>query len=95
LTVVLAERDAEDAAAFSDRIVLMKNGTVVKSGLPREVLRDPETLRSSGVAPPQLTELASLMNSRLHKSDLSFLNVDEAELAIVRDILNQRGVRRP
>lgn len=95
LTVVLAERDAEDAVEFSDRIVLMKNGAVVKSGVPREVLSEPELLRSSGVAPPQLTELASLMNSRLHKSGLSFLSVDEAELAIVRDILNPGGVRRP
>ena len=95
LTVVLAERDAEDAVAFSDRIVLMKDGVIVRSGLPREVLRDPHVLRSAGVAPPQLTELASMMNSRLRTTDLSFLNVDEAEIAIVRNVLNPGGVGRP
>lgn len=95
LTVVLVERDAEDAVAFSDRIVLMKDGAIVKSGLPREVLRDPQLMRSAGVAPPQLTELASLMNSRLHTESLSFLDVNEAEQAIVTNVLNPGGVGRP
>ena len=83
MTVLLAERDAEEAAAFSDRLVLMKGGRIMESGPPRLILRNPEDLRAIGVRPPQVVEVAALLNTRLMSSRFSFLNVDEAEKAIV------------
>ena len=93
MTVLLAERDAEEAVAFSDRIVLMKAGRVVDSGPPRVVLRDPNRLRSVGVAPPQLSEVAALLNGRLMTSEHSFLTVEEAERAITDEVLAHRTVK--
>ena len=91
MTVLLAERDAEEAAAFSDRLVLMKGGMVIDSGPPRLMLRDPEDLRSIGVTPPQVAEVAHLLNARLMGSKFSFLNVDEAEKTIVGEILASKA----
>jgi energy-coupling factor transporter ATP-binding protein EcfA2 len=93
MTVLLAERDAEEAAAFSDRIVLMKEGRIIGSGLPREVLKDPDKLQNIGVAPPQMSEVAALLNARLRISKYSFLTVGEAERAIADDILTRAKVR--
>ena len=87
MTVLLAERDAEEAAAFSDRLVLMKGGRILGSGPPRLMLRNPEDLRAIGVNPPQVAEVAALLNTRLMRSKLSFLNVNEAEKAIVDEVL--------
>jgi len=87
MTVLLAERDAEEAAAFSDRLVLMKGGRIMESGPPRWMLRNPENLRSIGVTPPQVAEVARLLNARLMSSKFSFLNVDEAEKTIVGEVL--------
>jgi energy-coupling factor transport system ATP-binding protein len=87
MTVLLAERDAEEAAAFSDRLVLMKDGRIKESGPSRLMLRNPEDLRAIGVTPPQVAEVASLLNTRLMRSRFSFLDVDEAEKAIVDEIL--------
>ncbi len=92
MTVVLAERDAEEAAAFSDRIVLMDDGKVVEAGPPRFVLRDPARLRRIGVLPPQVSEIASLLNARLGTSEFSFLSIQEAEEAILSKVLGGRGV---
>jgi energy-coupling factor transport system ATP-binding protein len=95
MTVLLAERDAEDAAAFSDRFVLMKGGRIMDSGPPRLMLKDPEVLRGIGVTPPQVAEVAHLLNARLPGSKFSFLNVDEAEKTIVSEILvTKAGGRR-
>ncbi len=91
MTVLLAERDAEEAAAFSDRLVLMKGGRIIESGPPRLMLRNPEDLRAIGVNPPQVSEVASLLNSRLMESKFSFLNVDEAERAIVDEVLASKA----
>lgn len=95
MTVLLAERDAEEAVAFSDRLVLIKGGKLVGAGSPRDVLRDPRRLLSLGVAPPQLSELADLLNSRLPAREYSFLSVDEAERAISEDFLVQSREMRP
>jgi energy-coupling factor transporter ATP-binding protein EcfA2 len=95
MTVLLAERDSEEAAAFSDRLVLMKEGRILESGPPRLMLRDPERLRRVGVTPPQVAEVASLLNARMMKSEFSFLTVEEAEKTIVEELLSLRhGVRR-
>ncbi len=91
MTVLLAERDAEEAAAFSDRLVLMSKGRMIEAASPRATLRDPQKLRSMGIQPPQVSEVASLLNERLASSDFSFLTVEEAESAIVREIIDKRG----
>jgi len=82
MTILLAERDAEELSSFSDRMILMRSGRVVKSGTPKEVLKDAESLRSMGVLPPQLSEVSVLLNRRLGRSDLDFSTVAEAENAI-------------
>jgi energy-coupling factor transporter ATP-binding protein EcfA2 len=92
MTVVLAERDAEDAATFSDKVVLMKEGSVVAQGLTREVLSDPDLLKSVGVAPPQILEIASILNKRGLGRDFSFLTVDEAERDIAPMLSSGRRV---
>lgn len=94
MTVILAERDAEEAAAFSDRIVIMNKGKIVDVGPPRDTLRNPDKLKRMGIQPPQLSEVASLLNARLSTSKYSFLTVDEAESTITREIIGRGGVVR-
>jgi energy-coupling factor transport system ATP-binding protein len=90
MTVLLAERDAEEASLYSDEIVLLESGKVVATGPPSTVLRDPDALTSLGVAPPQMTQVASLLRTRLSKSNISFTSVDEAERTIVREVFSRR-----
>ena len=94
MTVLLAERDAEEAAAFSDALALMKGGRILESGPPRLMLKDPSKLRDIGVTPPQMAEVASLLNTRKKTSKFSFLTVDEAEEAIVAEFLRPRREAR-
>jgi energy-coupling factor transport system ATP-binding protein len=78
MTVIVMERDAEDLVEYSDRFVLMANGRVTASGPPCEMLMDPGALRTAGVSPPQMAEVASLINLRRKAPPLRFLTVDEA-----------------
>lgn len=89
MTVLLAERDAEEAALYSDKVALMSHGRVVSAGPPKSVLRDPEGLLSMGVTPPQMAEVASLLNSHGLGSDFSFLSVDDAERAILEHVFSR------
>jgi len=83
MTVVLAERDPEEVIAFSDRIVLMKEGRVVDSGTPRELAKDPDRFRAVGVVPTQLSEISEMLNDRVKGADFAFLTIEEAYEAIV------------
>lgn len=91
MTVLLAERDAEEVAGFSDKIVLMKAGKVVGSGTPKEMLQDPDQLRSLGVLPPQMSEVSMLLNRRLGRNDLEFSSVEEAEKQISALLSSRRS----
>jgi len=84
MTVIVMERDAEALAEYSDRFVLMADGRVTASGPPRDMLADPGALRTAGISPPQMAEVASLINARRKAAPLRFLTVDEAfaEIAI-------------
>jgi energy-coupling factor transporter ATP-binding protein EcfA2 len=90
MTVLLAERDAEEPSLYSDRVVLLENGKVASQGPPKEVLADPERLVSLGISPPQMSEVASLLRNRITGSAYSFTTVDEAEAAITPS-LARRG----
>ncbi len=90
MTVLLAERDAEEAALFSDRIVLVKEGRGMDAGAPEKMLRDPSLLRSMGVVPPQLSDVASLLNLKFGRTDFEFQRVDDAERSI-RGIMTRRA----
>lgn len=91
LTVLLAERDPEDVAAFSDRIVLMAKGKVVAHGTAREVLSDSDRLRGIGVQPTQLGEVCSQLNRRIPGAGFSFMTVDEASASIRERVLARRA----
>ena len=90
MTVLLAERDAEEASLYSDTVVLLESGKVVATGSPGTVLRDPESLASLGIAPPQMSQVSALLRTRLPGSDFSFATVDEAERAIVDKVIPNR-----
>lgn len=50
-TVIMITHYVEESI-FADRIILMKNGKVLASGAPREILKDEELLLQTGLLPP-------------------------------------------
>jgi len=93
VTVVVAERDAEDVAAVCDRMILLRRGKVVMDAPPRTMLRDPDLLESSGVPPPQLSELSARLRERVPGSDFNFLTPEEAERELAEKVLRRPGGR--
>lgn len=63
-TIILVEHNTEEAAKYADRIVLLKDGRIISEGSPRDVFRGVEHIKSIGVYPPQVTELAYILSFR-------------------------------
>lgn len=87
VAVLLAERDAEEASAYSDQVVLLESGKVASSGDPREVLSNPQLLTSVGIPPPQISEISALLRSRMPECKAVFTDIDEAEKSITNILI--------
>lgn len=64
ITVVLATHSVDMLPLFADRIYIMKNGRVLKSGSPREVFADPEMLDHAKLRLPHIAHLLHEMKHR-------------------------------
>lgn len=60
-TVVLIEQDPDLIAHFADRVLLIEQGRIVRSGTPAEVFADAEGCLARGVFPPE----SALIGQRL------------------------------
>jgi energy-coupling factor transport system ATP-binding protein len=61
LTIILVTHSMEDAAKYSDEIIVMHKGTVEMHGTPREVFSKAEKLLSLGLDLPETVKLQQLL----------------------------------
>lgn len=57
MTVLIATHDVELAYEWSDRVVVMRAGKIVKSGKPYEVLGDEEVIKQSRLTMPRVLKI--------------------------------------
>jgi energy-coupling factor transport system ATP-binding protein len=64
LTILLSGHAAEELAEYADRIALLANGRLVRTGSPDEVYGDVDLLMRYGLRPPEVTRTFYLMRER-------------------------------
>jgi energy-coupling factor transport system ATP-binding protein len=64
LTIILVTHSMEDAAKYSDEIIVMHKGTVEMHGTPREVFSEAEKLTSLGLDLPETVKLQQLLEEK-------------------------------
>jgi len=79
-SVVMVTHDAELAAEFADRVLLMHEGGVDLDASTPDVLADPGLLVAHGVRAPAMAELAAYL--RRHGLPLRFHTLAQAKLAL-------------
>lgn len=66
LTTVLVTHSMEDAARYAEKIVLMKAGTVLQIGAPREIFANPEDLIDFGLSVPDVVRFQGLFERKFN-----------------------------
>jgi len=80
MTILMVSHNAEQIAAFADRLAIMVEGRIVRDDAPRAVLCDADLMREAGLAPPQVTAVAQQLNS--HDGERrQWIRLDEARSA--------------
>lgn len=67
-----------DEAVFSDKVVVMNDGEIIKTGTPKEIFSDKETLNRAGLAQPFATSVAnSVGNEKINSNVLTIEELAE------------------
>jgi energy-coupling factor transport system ATP-binding protein len=77
LTIILVTHSMEDAAKYSDEIIVMHKGTVAMQGSPREVFSEADKLASLGLDLPETVKLQQLLADKGLSSIEIPLTLDE------------------
>ncbi|QGQ44022.1 energy-coupling factor ABC transporter ATP-binding protein [Metabacillus sediminilitoris] len=77
LTIILVTHSMEDAAKYSDEIIVMHKGTVAMQGSPREVFNEADKLASLGLDLPETVKLQQLLADKGLSSNEISLTLDE------------------
>jgi energy-coupling factor transport system ATP-binding protein len=92
MTLVIVSHSMEEVARIVQRLIVLKDGTVFKEGVPREVFRYRQELRDAGLGIPQVTNLMQQLHARYPHISPDALTVAEAKEEIMRN-LQQGGDR--
>jgi energy-coupling factor transport system ATP-binding protein len=91
-TIVIVSHEIELLATHASRLALMSEGRVVLDGPPREVLRETDRFRDTGVRLPQVVQLADELRDRIAFVELP-LTEEEAEAGIRAAVGTRSAVR--
>ena len=81
-----------DEAIGADRLIVMSDGDVIMDGAPREVFRDINKLRETGLDIPETAILLQHLKNDGFELPLDALSVDECANAIYMSLKSERNV---
>ncbi|MDI3533669.1 MAG: energy-coupling factor transport system ATP-binding protein [Thermosediminibacterales bacterium] len=83
ITVILVSHNMEDIARMAGRVGVMYRGKLIKTGTPRQVFSDYDTLKKAGLGIPQVTKLMKMLKEQGKAVRTDVLTVKEAENEIL------------
>lgn len=92
-TVIIVSHSMEDMARYSDRLIMIGHGSVLKSGTCKEVFSDSEALAAAGLELPQITSFMMALKQRGIDVDTSIYTVKDAKEELLSLIARERSDR--
>ena len=87
-TVIIVSHSMEDMARYTDRVAVMKEGTVAACDTCRAIFSDHGLLRDSGLSVPQVTDFLSRLRAKGVDIDTAIFTVDDAVKEIKKLVHN-------
>lgn len=79
-TIIAITHDIALAAEYTDRVLVIKDGSIIADGPPEQVFLDPENLQETNIRPPQITQLGLELSEQFEDDvlDEMWLTIDDA-----------------
>jgi energy-coupling factor transporter ATP-binding protein EcfA2 len=92
MTIVMVSQDAERLAEYADRVAVMWAGRIARVDAPERLYADADLLARTGIAAPQVAEVAAELNRR-HGTVHRFVCLDDAVAGLRSELANGTGGR--
>ncbi|MGI6212553.1 MAG: energy-coupling factor transporter ATPase [Anaerovoracaceae bacterium] len=89
--IIFVSHNMGDVAELADKVMVIERGKVIAMGSPREIFLQPARLSAIGLNVPPATELVRKIRERGVEIDTNVLNVDEAEEALYRVLMEKQS----
>jgi len=83
MTVVMVTHAMDDIAALATRLIVMSKGSLVMTGTPREVFKDPDFMMGIGLGVPQAALLAAELRKSGYPITDGIYTLDQMEKALL------------
>lgn len=83
-TIIFITHDMPMVARFAERVIVLRDGQVLLDGPTRDVFREVETLRTTFLAPPQITEIWYAFRELYPTTALSVREMVDQTLALLQ-----------
>lgn len=90
ITVVLITHYMEEAEN-ADRVIVMNDGEITDDGIPREIFKDVQRLKSVGLDVPQTTELLYELKKCGFATETNIISIKEAAENIAKALRSEEG----
>lgn len=90
-TVVVITHDIALAAEYTDRVIVVNDGTIAADGPPKEIFLKRDHLEKTNIRPPQITQLGIALKERTDRQDL----LDEMWLTVQDAFEDMKPNERP
>ncbi|MGJ9384523.1 energy-coupling factor transporter ATPase [Salipaludibacillus sp. CF4.18] len=90
-SIVLVTHQMEDAAQFSDQVIVMSSGKVLEIGTPEKIFSQVEKLKKNGLSVPESVKLLSAIQSQSGIELETGKFTKEATVESILSFLNMKG----
>lgn len=84
ITIIIVSHSMEDMAEMATRLIVMNKGNVLMDGVPREIYKREEELKSIGLGVPQITSFMRALENAGIDIDEDVITVEEAKVQLVK-----------
>ncbi|MCM1569050.1 MAG: energy-coupling factor transporter ATPase [Roseburia sp.] len=84
LTILLVSHSMEDVAEYVERIIVMKEGSILYDDVPKEVFKHYKELEEVGLAAPQVTYIMQALKGKGLPVNTDVTTIEEAAEEILR-----------
>ncbi|AKA50208.1 cobalt transporter ATP-binding subunit [Mycoplasmopsis gallinacea] len=90
VTIINVTHDLDNILARSKRVIIFKDGQIVRDGKPYEILNDVEFLKENNLQPPKLLEFVNKLRNK--GINVPKVTTEEELIAFLNDYLKSKGV---
>ena len=90
-TIILVSHSMEDVAEYSQRILVMNQGTIRYNDTPKNIFKKISGLESIGLSVPKANHIVRQLKQRGLKVDVTAITIEEAKNTIMQAVGDFRG----